>query len=201
MIPQVDNAHVQEALGFLTSMFRNKANVTALLSAFVTRYQAIENAYWSIISGVQLANHPMPGGPWDILDKLGAIVGVPRNGLDDTSYVNAIRIKTRINVSNGHPDDLLNIALLVTSPISLREWPNAAYEIDALATTSAAVQALLTDLQATSPAGVMRQLRYSLGSAPLWVLGDSQGSVVGATGLKDSVSGRFPNTLTSLEDL
>ena|ERR1700676_2607818 len=132
MIPTVDNAHATEGPALLTSRYINQANVKGIVTALMLRFQEIENAFWTLINGVQLTNHPMAGGPWSILDQLGAIVGLPRLGWPDSSYVGLIKIKARVNRSRGLAEDMIQIAsLLSTSPVQYLESYPAAFYIGA----------------------------------------------------------------------
>ena len=77
------------------------------------RLQEIENSYNAMIAAVQLANHPMAGGPWSVLDQLGAIVGAARDGLDDADYLALIKLKAKVNRSRGRSEDVLSLGSLM----------------------------------------------------------------------------------------
>ncbi len=114
MIPVVDNAHVTEGVGLLTSRYKNLPNTSGLVKALMLRMQEAEGQLWSLINGVQLSNHPMAGGPWSILDQLGALVGAARNGMNDVDYLAAIKLEIRANRSNGLAEDIIQIMHLAT---------------------------------------------------------------------------------------
>jgi hypothetical protein len=129
MIPTPDENIVAEGQGLLTSRYVTAPNTNAILTALLARIQQIEDSYWSLIDAVQLANHPMPGGPWDVLDKLGSIVGALRNGLDDADYLALIKLQAKVNRSRGTAEDVLGLAALMsgTSPPVYLEMPPAAF--------------------------------------------------------------------------
>jgi hypothetical protein len=84
-------------------------NLRAVLSAFLSEVQGLENTVFDVIvsrligfaKGVQL-------------DMLGRFVGENRLGRSDTDYRAAIRLKTYINGSSGRPEDLILIARAIT---------------------------------------------------------------------------------------
>jgi hypothetical protein len=129
MIPVLDNNHVSEAVALLTSRYKGQPVITGLVSACVARLQQIENDFWNFIAAVQLANHPMPGGPWNILDQIGAIVGAMRNGLDDPDYLALIKLQAKVNRSRGNPEDIIGLGSLMTgvTPPFYLEMPTAAF--------------------------------------------------------------------------
>jgi|SRR5579883_279366 len=199
-LPTQDTAHVAEGVGLLTSRYRLLQVVPGIVTALMSRVQEIETDIWSVINGVQLANHPMPGGPWDVLDKLGALVGAPpRNGRSDADYVPVIRLQIRVNRSRGLAEDIIQIAALVVAGARYYEWYPAAFEVDVFDTTSSVVAALLLYLRKSRSAGTAGTLRYSVDAGPLVTWADSTGSPVGARGFKDSVGGGFVAELTSLQ--
>ena len=71
------------AVGRLTSMFRDKQVISGFTSILANEVQTLEDCVQFFLFIIQLSNHPYPGGPWDILDKYGKILGEPRNGRSD----------------------------------------------------------------------------------------------------------------------
>jgi hypothetical protein len=194
MIPTVDNAHVTEGQGLITSRYANQRIVPGIVKAF-----------WSIINGVQLVNHPQAGGPWDVLDKLGAIVGIARNALSDADYVPQIRIKVRVNHSHGLAEDIIQIANLVATGSKYYEWFPAAFEVDLFSTTTSIANAMIRWLGEAKSAGTAGNLRFSLTAPANNITWDSVvaagGPLAAARGFKDSVGGGFPNVMVSLQPL
>lgn len=130
MIPAVDNNVVAEGTGLLTSRYINAAATKGIITALLLRVQELETQFYSLITGINLANHPMPGGPWSILDQLGALVGAPRTGLPDAQYVQWIKLKARVNRSRGLSEDLLKLAVVLNQPLPavyVETYPAAFY--------------------------------------------------------------------------
>ena len=143
-VPTQDLAHVAEGQAFLTEHFKRAPVVNGILRALLLRLQAKENDLYLLLNSVQLSNHPLPGGPWQILDQLGAIVGVKREGRSDPDYLAAIKIKIRINRSQGLAEDIIQIAALVIAAFTYREWYPAAFEVEALDIAGPVAQSLIT---------------------------------------------------------
>jgi len=129
MIPFQDTAHVTEAGGLITSRYADKKVTAGIVKALTLRIQEVENTFFDFITHVNLANHPFPGGPWNILDQIGTIVGVARNGLNDADYLALIKIKAKVNISDGNPEDILALASFMspTQPPFYLEVPPAAF--------------------------------------------------------------------------
>jgi len=199
MLPVQDTNVVAEAVALLTSRYASDPVTKGLVTALELRAQEIENVLFDVIFKIQLANQPLAGGPWDVLDKIGAIVGIPRNGLDDASYLAAIRIKIRVNRSNGLAEDIIQIAALIVTGAAYREWYPASWEIDAFDVTAAVALALVSYLGEADSAGTEGFVRYSTWSTGIVVFASNVGTVANAAGFKDSVGGGFPNALVSLQ--
>jgi hypothetical protein len=207
-VPTYIPDHVAQGLALLTSMYREQPNVTGLLAGYLRRLQGLEDAIADFLFKIQLGNHPLPGGPWDILDKLASIVGAPlRNGMTDAQYVPVIQIQIRVNRSNGLAEDIIQIAALIVTGAVYREFYPASWDLTVLGATDAQIAALTSVLtQATSylkqakQAGTLGVVRYSDWSAPtgVWITSSNVGTVPAATGLKDSVSGQFPDAPVSV---
>lgn len=161
-IPLVDNNHVTEALGLLTSHYADKPVTTGLVKALTQRVQELENQIWSLINGIQLANHPMPGGPWSILDQLGTLVGIPRNGLPDSQYVGLIKLKAKVNTSRGLAADMIDIVnqLLGSNTAQYVEYYPAAFYLEGRDINPALPNAQL--LSQARPGGVYGEFVYTI---------------------------------------
>jgi hypothetical protein len=168
MIPTVDNNHADEGNALLISRYQNAKVVAGMVKAVMNRIQKYENAIWQLINGVILDNHPMAGGPWDVLDKIGLIVGELRNGRDDPAYVAAIRLRVRVNRSNGLAEDIIQIAALLVTGAIYREWGTEgpmAFDLEIEPCTAAQRDALLTNLNQAREAASEGVLRQSAGAA------------------------------------
>jgi hypothetical protein len=178
--PVQDSAHVTEATGRLTSRYAQAAVTSGIVTANAQAVQDLENAVWQIMNAVVLANHPLAGGPWQILDYIGAIVGVTRDGRTDTDFLQAIKIQIRVNRSHGLAEDIIQIAALVASGAIYQEFYPAAFDVTILNTTIAVVNALLLYLGTARSAGTYGTLRYSTSSGPWIHWGSSYGGYTGA---------------------
>lgn len=114
-LPVQDTNHVAEGLALLTSRYASAPVVNGLLTSLLSRLQQLEDDCFDIIQKIQLSNHPLPGGPWDMLDKIGAIVGATRGGLDDADYLALIKITAFVNRARGLSEDVLQLALMMTN--------------------------------------------------------------------------------------
>ncbi len=130
MIPTQETTIASDGVALLTSMYVSKPVISGIVTALMLRLQQLENDAFAMISAVQLANHPMAGGPWNILDQIGAIVGAVRNGLDDADYLALIKLTAKINRARGRAEDVLSLAALMTGgvpPVYLEDGTAAFY--------------------------------------------------------------------------
>ena len=129
-IPTPETTISPDGIALLTSMYVSQPNISGITKALTLRLQQIETSLWAVIAAVQLTNHPMAGGPWDVLDKIGSIVGAVRNGLDDTDYLALIRLRAKVNLARGRSEDVLSLAAImagVLPPVYLEDGPAAFY--------------------------------------------------------------------------
>lgn len=202
-VPTQDTNHVAEGQALLTSHYKNAAVVDGILKALLLRLQAKENDLYALLDDIQLSNHPLAGGPWQILDQLGAIVGVKRLGRSDADYLAAIKVKIRINRSHGLAEDIIQITALVIAGAIYREWYPAAFEVEGDDISASVANALITYLGEARSTGTAGYLRFSTWTSPTGVLvrGSTIGTVPNATGRGDVVSGEFPNARMSFQPL
>ncbi len=181
MLPVQDTAHVAEAAALLTSRYAKLPVTSGLVKALVTPVQALENKVFAVLNAVQLSSHPLAGGPWDVLDRLGALVGAPpRGGRSDADYLAVIKLQIRVNRSNGLAEDIVQVVALIVAGAGYFEWPPAAAEVVALGTTASVVAALQAYLPQTRSAGTALNIRYSTSTGPYIIWGSSYGGVTGA---------------------
>lgn len=203
-VPTPDTTIVADTTALLTSRYAKQKNVLGLVTALASRAQTIESVLWQLIDALPLANHPMAGGPWGILDMIGAIVGVPRNGRTDADYTPAIKLQIRINRATGLAEDIIQITALLVTGATYVEWPPAAFEVIVLGDFASNIQALLAALPLARAGGVSGRLRFTLLGAPVWVLTSNVGPAIPSPGLGDSRAGDEvlnPATLSSLQSL
>lgn len=100
---------LQETIDLLISQYRDKPNIVSLLSAFGEQVQLLENAIFDTLEGRQLAT--AVGAQ---LDGIGRIVGQARNGQSDAVYRDFLQAKILVNNANGTPEELIEIASVVS---------------------------------------------------------------------------------------
>jgi len=101
-------------------------NVQKLLSVLLAPIQALEAVAWDVINLRILDNASGDG-----LDQLGAIVGESRDARSDTDYRAAIRIRIRVNRSQGKAEDVIAVATLAavnSTPAYTESYP-AGWEV------------------------------------------------------------------------
>ena len=112
--------HEGKMLARLAEEFR-KPRISAIIRGEAAQYQAIENAYWQLLTefGVETAIG------W-ALDVLGKIVGEPRQGALDADYRLRVRARIRVNRSDGTIEDILDVVRLLIGSVLL---PSAAIKL------------------------------------------------------------------------
>lgn len=203
MYPTKDEAHSAEAAGLLISQYKSAPNVGALVKILASEVQTLEDSIWTVLDNMTLDAQPLPFDPlrgWDILDKIGAIVGQPRNGESDVNYLAAIKLKIRVNRSDGLAEDLIQITHLLFATPTYREYYPASWEIDTEGLAANLVPILIQALFEAKAAGTRGNLRFSI-SGPIWVWDSTTGHLAAATGLEDSVGHSFPNAPVSLQSV
>ena len=192
--------HAAQGIALLTAAFREQPTVVALAKAFLNRVQELENAIFDFLFKIQLANHPLAGGPWQILDQLGALIGAPtRNGLTDAQYAAVLKIVAKVDRSNGRAEDIIQLVSLVLAGAVYQEFYPGSWGVTVLGATDAQILALEQYLPRAKMAGTQGGVRYSDWSAPTGVLiPDWQaGMVPGATGFAYPPSSLFMNALVA----
>lgn len=93
----------------LLSQDRDKPNMLALAAAIGTALQSVEDDLFNLplATSLRLATG-------DALDRVGAIVGEDRLGLDDEPYRRFIGAKILVNQSEGTTEELLSIFRVIT---------------------------------------------------------------------------------------
>ena len=102
------------------------------------------------------------------LDVIGRIIREPRNGLDDTTYLRALRTRVLINRSSGKLEELIEIALTFepdSTPIEFREHAPNSITVRQLIKGDSDPKALTERLNSARAGGVNLQLIYLPGVA------------------------------------
>jgi len=146
-LARVDN-HVEDGLRLPLAQFRGLPVFEALLSSLLKQVQEIEDALWDVLVRTQL---PLAAGVQ--LDRLGRIVGQPRQGRGDESYRIWIAARVMVNRSSGLAEQVIAIVekLVEGKDLELREEPPAAFTID--------VQEPITELDGVEIAKILQRAR------------------------------------------
>lgn len=172
--------HVELALGRLLEQDKGKPNLVALLSAFVRPMQTLEDEADKVetLRGLDDA-----AGVW--LDRLGAVVGQPRNAFDDEDYRLHIRARLLVNRSSGTPEELLAIVRMLSpdSPaLELFEYFPAAFDLVLGGVTSLDEARLFFSMLDEARAVGVRGGLVSFSAASPFIVGSSTVVAVGGTG-------------------
>jgi hypothetical protein len=97
--------HVEEGISNFISQFRKQPTIVALASVYLRQIQDIENALSDLLTETNLNN-----AVGVHLDNIGALVGEPRSGRNDSQYRIAISARILLNISNGTIEDVIAIA-------------------------------------------------------------------------------------------
>jgi len=161
-----DPNHATEALAKLALQYQGRPLLAGLIGAFTTQLQAIEDALAAPMTGVfpqrQLAN-----AVGHQLDVLGSIVGQPRNGQVDATYLQYIKARVALNVSSGTVEDIYNVFLKIIAAgqtLSIQEWFPAAFSLRVFGVPLTNPSDFLALLKAAKAAGVRAFVEYSGGS-------------------------------------
>lgn len=188
-IVKIDD-HVAQAVAREITPFKDKPRFEALLSSHVSQMQDIEDATHEVFLSRIIDNSTGAS-----LDVIGSIVGQSRNGASDDSYRSFIRARSRVNLSDGKIEQLIQITKLLfgtQTPIRVVEYYPATLEIEIRDAASSDANAFALLLKRARAAGVALQFIYSASDDDeSFLFGDSTG---GDTDLIDS------NTIGSTTD-
>lgn len=103
-LPTPSTDHVLRALGRLIQQYQ-QPDIEKWLTSYVEEIQELEDAIWTVITGVYLDNAEGVN-----LDMIGELVREQRRGREDATYRLGIRTRIRINRSHGRALDVLEVA-------------------------------------------------------------------------------------------
>lgn len=154
--------HVAQALASLAEQYKGKPKVEGLLTAFVNQVQKAEDGLWTLWSSRQVLS-----GAGAFLDVCGRIVGEPRSGRSDASYLFGLRAKILLNVSSGTVEEIYAIFALVTAglgvTLQIQDWYPKAFALRMLgAITAQNASDFFALLLRAKDAGAHAFLEYSL---------------------------------------
>lgn len=149
------------AIDLLATQFQGAENLKKLVRIVTRPLQELEQ----VLTDLRDKRH-LDDAFGAQLDGLGELVVEPRNGRDDETYREALRIRIFINVSDGEPETIITVLRILTAARRIRYWENhpAALQLE---TDGLNLPLDLADvIQGVSPAGV--------GNVPITItLGDS----------------------------
>lgn len=158
MIPAPIQTHLDRALALLTEQYKNKPVIEGFITVQSTQAQELEQVAWdvinsrligsvsiyvpatldngeseeeSLIEGASEATLLMDAQGVH-LDPIGELVGEERMGRSDAAYLQAIRLRVRVNRSYGRTVDVLEAARLAATEgqaIVYREHYPASFEM------------------------------------------------------------------------
>jgi len=108
----------------LLEQFKNLPRVDGFLQAVMAEVQELEDAGFDVYVSRLIDNDPVG----DLEDKLGALVGQPRNGFSDDQYRIFITARIAANRSDGKHETLISITSLLINqqvPILFRTYLKA----------------------------------------------------------------------------
>lgn len=158
-----DLNHVTEAKALLGLQFQSKTVINAILSTYIRRVQDAESMLYNVWFYRLIAN-----SVGDQLDKWGKVLNWPRRALTDQQYQTSLQVRMRAMRSQGHPDDLIQIAqlaLMSTTGAMIQYFERAngpGWTLEADNVPSWVVQALIDGLHTGRPAGIQGEFVYSL---------------------------------------
>lgn len=151
--------HPAQAVARLSQQFKTKPLIVALLKSWVTQVQELENALWDLREMRTLST-----ATGIYLDEIGAIVGQPRNGMDDDTYRVWISARVLVNRSSGTTEQVIGfVKKLVGESVEvwLDEQYPAAFAIQVGGIDPAKGVEIARLLQLAKPAGVGAQFQWS----------------------------------------
>lgn len=123
--------HAARAKARLLAQYRDKPKLAGVLGALVNSVQEIEVALFDVLEQTAVATAV---GVW--LDRLGAIVGEPRDGASDADFRKYISARIRANRSHGTFEDVIEVieawgnATFFTGDVTLTELGRASFHLD-----------------------------------------------------------------------
>jgi hypothetical protein len=153
MITPIPN-HLEQAIARLLTQYQNAPVLQGLLAGLIVNIQDLEDE----MQAMNTDRYPA-GAFGQQLDNIGQIVGLARvAGQSDASYLLDIYGQIKINTSDGQPEQIIQLFILLTqvSPAYLFEFYPGEYLIEStyIPPNQATTDQIIDNLLAASPAGV-----------------------------------------------
>lgn len=129
----VNTEVVSRGVSRLLFTFQDKPRIVALLSSYLAEVQELRDATYQVWVLRQLqriiAGTVVPTN--DIMNKLGKLVGQPREGFDNVNYAILISARIRANKSTGRTADIIAVTSLLVpgTAIYVQDLPPASIMI------------------------------------------------------------------------
>ena len=169
-VPVQNDKIVPQGLARLTAAYITQPNVRALLAAYLSPLQELENAFWGILEARVLATAPtysnlasIPGTDNIVFDTIGALVGQARQGRGDVAYQTLIYLEIAVNRSTGRTTDWSRFAQILApwaSSIVFLNGDNAGFDFGAWDLTLPPVT-VASSLSRAVPSGVGAVFEYT----------------------------------------
>jgi hypothetical protein len=118
MIEQITD-HYQQALDKLIQRYKGKPRFAAMLKSYIRQVQDLENATWDVINSRDVDTCDETR-----LEVIGRIVGQPPAGQSTETYRLYVKVRIKVNRSDGSPETMKSIArLLLGQGTTLTELP------------------------------------------------------------------------------
>ena len=111
-VDKIDN-HEEIALKQRLEQWKQSPNIEAFIKVYTTQIQELEDAFHPMFLNRALAN-----AIGQQLDEIGLIVGQAREGNNDDRYRTLLFVKIGQNISEGEPERIIDVFLL----LSASEW-------------------------------------------------------------------------------
>lgn len=126
-LPVYEPDHVAKGIALLLQQWRTSSKLVGILATYLRIFQDLEDVTWDVINSRMLDT--AVGAQ---LDMLGDLVGESRRGRNDIDYRAAVRLRIRVNRSQGRAVDVIDIATQGSgAPVKYREYPESfAWEVE-----------------------------------------------------------------------
>ncbi len=195
MIPVQETDHAGTGRALLIDQFRGQHAIRGILGSLMAQVQEIEDATFETIAG-----RILDGASDAQLDSLGDLVGETRQGRGDTEYREAIRLRIRVNRSQGRAEDVIQVASISTEGVYLyREFYPAGFEVDAFDLPAPrTLQGLIKETRAVATRGILVSSNWP--TSENFVYGSVYGAVTGENGFGSVYDGSLVSKFTSSQD-
>lgn len=155
MIPLKEDI-LEAALNRLPSQFQGKEVISKLIDVYISKVEEVDEDLHYLLN-----NRGVYDAIGALLDQIGNLVGVPRNGQNDDVYRNNILAKIAINNGEGTPDDVLLALKSVTQGSVVKLWEH--FPATSYVMTDGDVTPIKTvaQIKESSPAGVNLRLIHN----------------------------------------